>query len=64
LLKTVISLNRVNKLNFVTMNCCVFFEVRAEFLNMIWTIFGFKELIKHRDNFSSYLSIYRQETYV
>jgi hypothetical protein len=25
--------------------CCVFFAVRTEFLNIIWTSFGFKEII-------------------
>jgi hypothetical protein len=24
--------------------CCVFFAVRTEFLNVIWTVFGFKGL--------------------
>jgi hypothetical protein len=34
-LNTVISLNSVNQLIFVMVKCCVLFEVRAEFLNII-----------------------------
>jgi hypothetical protein len=29
---------------FVMVKCCVLFEVRTEFLNIIYTSFGFKEL--------------------
>jgi hypothetical protein len=39
-----ISLNSVNELIFVVENCCIFFEIRAEFLNIIQTSFGFKWL--------------------
>jgi hypothetical protein len=39
-----ISLNSINHLIFVTVKCGVFFEVRIEFLNIIQTSFGFKEL--------------------
>jgi hypothetical protein len=31
------SLNSVNQLIFVMVKCCVLFEVRTEFLNIIWT---------------------------
>jgi hypothetical protein len=37
-------LNSVNQLIFVMVKCCVFFAVRAEFLNIILTSFGFKGL--------------------
>jgi hypothetical protein len=39
-----------NKLVFVMVKCCVFFAVRAEFLNIIYMSFGFKGLIfKYQD---------------
>jgi hypothetical protein len=41
----IISLNSVTQLVFVMVKCGVLFEVRAESLNIIWTIFGFKGLI-------------------
>jgi hypothetical protein len=31
----IISLNKINQLIFVTVKCCVLFEVRTEFLNNI-----------------------------
>jgi hypothetical protein len=37
-------LNNINQLIFIMVKC-VFFEVRTEFLNIIYTRFGFKELI-------------------
>jgi hypothetical protein len=37
-------LNSVNQLIFVMVKCGVLFEVRTEFLNIIQTSFGFKEL--------------------
>jgi hypothetical protein len=40
----IISLNGVNQLIFVMVKCGVFFEVRTEFLNIIYTSFGFKAL--------------------
>jgi hypothetical protein len=44
-LKTaIISLNNINQLIFVMVKCDVLFEVRTEFLNIIWTSFGFKGL--------------------
>jgi hypothetical protein len=36
------SLNSVNQLIFVMVKCCVLFEVRTEFLNIIEMSFGFK----------------------
>jgi hypothetical protein len=39
-----ISLNSVNQLISVMVKCVVLFEVRTEFLNNIWTSFGFKGL--------------------
>jgi hypothetical protein len=38
------SLNSVNQLIFVIVKCGVLFEVRTEFLNVIYTSFGFKGL--------------------
>jgi hypothetical protein len=38
----IISLNSVNRLIFVTVKFGVFFAVRAEFLNTIYTSFRFK----------------------
>jgi hypothetical protein len=38
------SLNSVNHLIFVMVKCDVLFEVRTEFLNNIYTRFGFKGL--------------------
>jgi hypothetical protein len=38
------SLNSVNQLIFVMVKCGVLFEVRTEFLNIIYTSFGFKGL--------------------
>jgi len=43
-IKLIISLNRVNHLIFVTETHCVFFEVRAEHLNIIKATVGFKAL--------------------
>jgi hypothetical protein len=43
-----ISLNSINQLIFVTVKCCVLFEVRMEFLNIIQTILGFKRDAKFR----------------
>jgi hypothetical protein len=40
------SLNSVNQLMFVMVKCCVLFEVRAEFLNIIYISFGLKGWIK------------------
>jgi hypothetical protein len=40
----IISLNSINKLIAVTVKCGVLFEVRAGFLNNIYTSFGFKGL--------------------
>jgi hypothetical protein len=40
----IISLNSVNQLIFVMVKCGVYFAVRTEFLNIIWTSFGFKGL--------------------
>jgi hypothetical protein len=39
------SLNSVNQLIIVMVKCGVLFEVRTEFLNIIYTGFGFKWLI-------------------
>jgi hypothetical protein len=39
-----LNLNSINQLIFVMVKCGVLFEVRTEFLNIIWTIFGFKGL--------------------
>jgi hypothetical protein len=35
------SLNSINQLVFVMVKCGVLFEVRTEFLNIVWTIFVF-----------------------
>jgi hypothetical protein len=43
----IISLNSVNQFIFVMVKCCVFFAVRTEFLNIIYTSFGFKGLISN-----------------
>jgi hypothetical protein len=40
--KEFISLNSIKQLIFVMVKCGVLFEVRTEFLNIIWTSFGFK----------------------
>jgi hypothetical protein len=41
----IISLNSINKLIFIRVNCGVLFEVRTKFLNVIQTTsFGFKWL--------------------
>jgi hypothetical protein len=40
----IISLNNINQLIFVMMKCGVLFDVRTEFLNIIYTSFGFKGL--------------------
>jgi hypothetical protein len=42
--RAIISLNSVNQLIFVMAKCGVLFEVRTEFLNSIYTTFGFKGL--------------------
>jgi hypothetical protein len=39
---TLLNLNNVNQLIFVMVKCGVLFEVRTEFLNNIYTSFGFK----------------------
>jgi hypothetical protein len=41
---SIISLNSVNRLFFVTVKCSVVFAVRTKFLNIIWTNFGTKGL--------------------
>jgi hypothetical protein len=41
----IISLNSINQLIFLLVKCCVLFEVRAEFLNIISTSFGLKGLM-------------------
>jgi hypothetical protein len=41
---SIISENSVNQLIVVIVKCCVFFEVRTKFLNIIYTSFGFKGL--------------------
>jgi hypothetical protein len=38
----IISLNSVNQLIFVMVKCGVLFEVRTEFLNIVYTSFGLK----------------------
>jgi hypothetical protein len=40
----IIYLNSVNQLIFVMVKCSVFFAVRTELLNIIYTSFGFKGL--------------------
>jgi hypothetical protein len=40
----VLTVNSVNQLIFAMVKCGVLFEVRTEFLNIIYTIFGFKGL--------------------
>jgi hypothetical protein len=42
----IISLNSINQLIFVMVKCDVLFEVRTEFLNVVWTSFGLKGWIK------------------
>jgi hypothetical protein len=39
-----ITQKNINQLIVVVVKCCVFFEVRAEFLNIIYMSFGFKGL--------------------
>jgi hypothetical protein len=39
------SLNTINQLIFVMVKCSVMFEVRSEFLNIIYTSFRFEGLI-------------------
>jgi hypothetical protein len=46
-LKQRLNLNSVNRLIFVMVKCGVLFEVRTEFLNNIYTSFGFKMLTLH-----------------
>jgi hypothetical protein len=41
----IISVNSINQLILVIVKCCVFFEVRTEFLDTIETSFNFKRLI-------------------
>jgi hypothetical protein len=41
----IISLNAINKSIFARVKCSVLFEVRNEFLNIILTNVGFKELM-------------------
>jgi hypothetical protein len=41
----ILAINSVNQLIFVMVKCGVLFEVRTEFLNVIYTIFGFNGLI-------------------
>jgi hypothetical protein len=38
------TLNSVKQFIFIMVKCGVFFEVRTELLNIIWTSFGFKWL--------------------
>jgi hypothetical protein len=40
----IISLNSVNQLIFVMLKCGVLFEVRTEFINIIYAHFSFKGL--------------------
>jgi hypothetical protein len=42
----IISLNSINQLIFVMVESCVFSEVQAEFLNIIYVSFGFNGLIE------------------
>jgi hypothetical protein len=61
------SLNSVTQLIFVMVKCGVFFAVRTEFLNMIYTSFGFSglslqtylnyEILKKANRLSSFLSM-------
>jgi hypothetical protein len=41
---TIISLNRIARLVFVVDKCCAFFAAGREFVDVIWTSFGFKGL--------------------
>jgi hypothetical protein len=41
----IMSLNSINELIVVMVKCGVLFEVRTEFLNIIYTSFGFRGLI-------------------
>jgi hypothetical protein len=38
----IISANSFNQLIFIMANCCVFYEVQTEFLNIIHMSYGFK----------------------
>jgi hypothetical protein len=40
----IIFLNTINQMIFVMVKSCVLFEVRTEFLNVIYTSFGFRGL--------------------
>jgi hypothetical protein len=42
----IISSNNINKLSFVMVKCCVFFEVQTEFFYMIQMSFSIIGLIK------------------
>jgi hypothetical protein len=44
--KAIIPLNNINQLIFVKVKCGVLFEVRTEFLNIIYRSFGLKGWIK------------------
>jgi hypothetical protein len=41
--QAIISLNSINKFTFVLVKCCVLFEVRAEFLNILQMSLSFRE---------------------
>jgi hypothetical protein len=42
--REMISLNSINQLIFVLIECCGFFAVRTEFLYIVYSSFGFKGL--------------------
>jgi hypothetical protein len=53
----IISLNSINELFFV-MVTGFHFEVRTEFVNIIYVNFGFKVLISFKDKFTLLLFVY------
>jgi hypothetical protein len=48
---TISSLNSINQLIFIKLKRCVLFEVQIEFLNIIKTSVGFKELRTYKQWF-------------
>jgi hypothetical protein len=46
----ILAVNSINQLIFVTLKCNVFFAEGNEFLNIIYTSFGFKVFVKLVNN--------------
>jgi hypothetical protein len=60
----IISLNGVNQLIFVMVKFGVLFEVRTEFLNIIYTSFRFKRLIIPSSHYTAVGVSHRQRRYM